>query len=212
MVATIEHPRDNFHDTSGVGQAAVLVGRPIQVEATITALLADPRWKRLIDPTRIGVAGFSAGGYTSLMLVGEVPRFRRFIDYCRRYAEDALCAEAPRMEAEAKRQGRTLEQLMDDLQGELTRWGAPARPAREGGVRNGAATAWCSTRQVQAQLIAGLSLLRGRRPRPAPGENAARLAPLVPTLVGVKAVAGADHRTFIPPCTPEIAKNNPIGC
>ena len=32
VVATLEHPRDNFHDTSGVGGAAVLVGRPIQVQ------------------------------------------------------------------------------------------------------------------------------------------------------------------------------------
>src|SRR5262249_48617985 len=30
VVATLEHPRDNFHDTSGVGNSSVLVGRPIQ--------------------------------------------------------------------------------------------------------------------------------------------------------------------------------------
>ena len=29
VVATLEHPKDNFHDTSGVGHASVLVGRPI---------------------------------------------------------------------------------------------------------------------------------------------------------------------------------------
>jgi len=212
VVATIEHPRDNFHDTSGVGQAAVLVGRPIQVEATINALLADPQWKRLVDPTSIGVVGFSAGGYTSLLLVGAVPRFRRFIDYCRRYAEDALCAEAPRMEAEAKRQGRTLEQLMDDLQGGLTRWGPPADP------RVKAAFAMAPLSLVFDEAGAGaidrpVFLYYGDADRVLrPGENAARLAPLVPTLVGVKAVAGADHWSFIPPCSPELAKNNPMIC
>ncbi len=39
IVATLEHPKDNFHDVSGVGYASVLVGRPIQVKATITLLL-----------------------------------------------------------------------------------------------------------------------------------------------------------------------------
>jgi predicted dienelactone hydrolase len=34
----------------------------------------------------------------------------------------------------------------------------------------------------------------------------------VPTLVGVKAVAGADHWAFIPPCSPELAKDNPMIC
>jgi predicted dienelactone hydrolase len=212
VVATIEHPRDNFHDTSGVGQAAVLVGRPIQVQATIDALLADPQWKRLVDPGRIGVAGFSAGGYTGLLLVGAVPRFRRFIDYCRRFAQDELCAEAPRLEAEAQRQGRSLEQLMDDLQADLTRWGSPADP-----------------RVKAAFAMAPLSLVfdeagAGRIDRPVflyygdadrvlrPQENAARLAPLVPTLVGVKAIAGADHWSFIPPCSVELAKHNPTIC
>jgi predicted dienelactone hydrolase len=212
VVATIEHPRDNFHDTSGVGQAAVLAGRPIQVKATISALLADPQWKNLVDPARIGVAGFSAGGYTSLLLVGAVPRFRRFVDYCQRYAGDTLCAEAPRIEAEARRQGRTLVQFMDDLQGQLTRWGPPSDPRVKAAFAMAplslvfdAAGAGAIDRPVFLYYGDADHVLR-------PAENAARLAPLVPTLVGVKPVAGADHWSFIPPCSPELAEANPMIC
>jgi len=212
VVATIEHPRDNFHDTSGVGQAAVLVGRPIQVKATIDALLADPQWKGLVDPARIGVAGFSAGGYTSLLLVGAVPRFGRFIDYCRRFAEDELCAEAPRLEAEARRQGRSLEQLMDDLQAALTRWGPTSDPR----VKAAFAMAPLSLVFDEAGAAAidrPVFLYFGDHDHVLrPQENAARLAPLVPTLVGVKPVAGADHWSFIPPCSAELAKANPTIC
>src|SRR3546814_5668267 len=66
-----------------------MAGRPIQVSATISALLADPRWKRLVDADRIGVPGFSAGGYTSLLVVGAEPRFDRFLSYCERHPGDA---------------------------------------------------------------------------------------------------------------------------
>src|SRR3546814_17786498 len=79
IVATIEHPRDSFRDSSGNGHAAVMAGRPIQVSATISALLADPRWKRLVDADRIGVAGFSAGGYTSP--IGRAPCRDRVCQY-----------------------------------------------------------------------------------------------------------------------------------
>jgi predicted dienelactone hydrolase len=58
IVAAITHPKDNFRDSSGDGHAVVQVGRPIQISAAITYLLQSPRWKPLIDPNRIGVAGF----------------------------------------------------------------------------------------------------------------------------------------------------------
>src|SRR3546814_20502984 len=56
IVATIEHPRDSFRDSSGNGHAAVMAARTLPVSATISALLADPRCKRLVDADRIGVA------------------------------------------------------------------------------------------------------------------------------------------------------------
>jgi predicted dienelactone hydrolase len=121
VVATIEHPRDNFHDQSGVGYSSTLVGRPIEISETISALLDDPRWKPLIDPNRIGVAGFSAGGYTSLLLVGAVPQFNRFLAYCNRYPDDEpTCTDARRLTSP--------EDFLAQAQKDLTRWGATADP------------------------------------------------------------------------------------
>ncbi|GAB2565497.1 hypothetical protein ISP15_13830 [Dyella jejuensis] len=208
MVATLEHPKDNFHDVSGVGTAAVLVGRPIQIKATITTLLDDPRWKPLIDAHRIGVAGFSAGGYASLLIVGAVPQFRRFVDFCNRYPNDqGVCHDAKRMRAEARSHGQTLEQVMDDIESQLARWGNTADP-----------------RVKAAFVMAPLSLVfdkagTAKIDRPVflyygqddhvliPKENAEHIRPLVKTLVAVKRVPLADHWVFLDPCSPELAKD-----
>jgi dienelactone hydrolase len=75
IVATVEHSGDNFADNSGLGTDGVLIGRERQMSALIDAVLADPALAAHIDPARIGAAGFSAGGYTALLLAGAVPRF-----------------------------------------------------------------------------------------------------------------------------------------
>ena len=213
LVATIEHPKDNFRDQSGNGQSAVLVGRPIQVSAVITMLLNDRRWKSLIDPARIGVAGFSNGGYTSLMLVGAVPRFERFIEYCKRRPDhEPICGPMRELTALASSQGRTVTQIVSTMQGDLTRWGGTEDP-----------------RVKAAFVMAPLGLLFDaeglvRVKEPVflyyseedqvliPSENAGRLRPLLKTLVGVKTVPRADHWVFLSPCSEALAKDAAMLC
>ena len=67
IVATIEHPKDNFHDTSGNGQPkSWLAAAPDQ--GNDQQACSPTRAGKPVDANRIGVAGFSAGGYTSLLL------------------------------------------------------------------------------------------------------------------------------------------------
>lgn len=213
IVATLEHPKDNFHDTSGVGHPPVLVGRPIQVKSTITTLLNDAQWSKLIDADRIGVAGFSAGGYTSLLLVGAVPHFARFIYYCNHYPKDpVVCHDRAKIEAEARSEGKSLQQWADDIQGSLNRWGDTADP-----------------RVKSAFAMAPLSLIFEKDgiekiDRPVflyygdadhlliPPENAARIRPWIKNLVGAKVVHNADHWVFIDPCTAVLKKENTMIC
>lgn len=212
VVATITHPGDNFRDASLDGHAEVWGGRPVQVSAAIDALLHDPRWRALIDPDRIGVAGFSNGGYTALMLVGAKTHVPRFADYCARYAHDAMCAGADTYRAEAARHGQTLEQFLQGIQDHLDDWGSTSDPR----VKAAFAMAPMSV-MFDADGLSGVdrpvflyygeadSLLR-------PSENAARIRPLLKTLVGVRAIPKADHWVFIPPCTRELAAEVPEIC
>lgn len=207
IVATLNHPKDDFEDTSGVSHIEVLAGRPIQVKSTITTLLADPHWKGLIDASRIGVAGFSAGGYTSLLVAGAKPRFDRFIGFCDRHPDDqGVCGNASKFRAEAARSGQTPEQVLDGMQGQLGRWGDTTDP-----------------RVKAAFVMAPLSLIfdehgfdnvripvflyYGQNDRVLlPDENARHIAPLLKTLVAVKEVPRADHWVFLAPCSDALAK------
>lgn len=206
VVAAITHAGDNHRDSSLDGRPEVLGGRPVQVSATIDMLLRDARWKALIDPDRIGVAGFSNGGYTALLLVGAVPRIARFTEYCARSPADKLCQGADAYRAEAAKRGQTLEQLFQGMQARLTQWGRTSDP------RVKAAFVMAPLSLVfDADGLSGIhrpvflyyseqdTLLR-------PSENAARIQPLLKTLAGVRTIPKADHWVFIPPCTRELAE------
>jgi predicted dienelactone hydrolase len=211
VTATLEFPEDNFHDSSGDGQAVVMGGRPIQVSATITMLLADSRWKNLIAADRIGVAGFSAGGYTSLLLVGAVPRFDRFIDYCERYPDDkGTCGLVKQLPILAP--GMSEKGYAEVLQKTFTRWGKTDDPR----VR----AAFVMAPQSISFDEEGLATIN----RPVllyyaqhdqvllPQENVLHIAPLIKTLIGTKMIPEAGHYVFLAPCSPQLTKDAPEIC
>jgi predicted dienelactone hydrolase len=212
IVATLEHPKDNFHDTSGVGYAPVLGGRPIQVKATISRLLDDPTWKASIDASRIGVAGFSAGGYTSLLVVGAKPTFSRFIDYCHRYPGDDTCASVKPFTTRAAAAGLTVPQMMARIQKDSTQWGDTADPRVKAAFVM-APLSLVFDKAGAASIDRPVFLYYGQNDHVLrPSENAEHLRPLMHTLVGVKMVPKADHWVFIPPCSPGMAKEVPVLC
>jgi predicted dienelactone hydrolase len=95
VVASLDHPGDNFRDANGPAAAtdAVLLGRAWQIRALLNAVLTDETVGPSVDPGRVGALGFSAGGYTTLLLAGAVPDFRRLERYCRVKKKTVFCGE-----------------------------------------------------------------------------------------------------------------------
>lgn len=212
VVATLEHPRDNYHDQSGVGRAPVLDGRPVQVQAVISYLLDDKTWSRRIDATRIGVGGFSAGGYTSLLLVGAVPDFSRFISYCARYPGDDLCAGADKFRAEAASHGQTVEQVMQSIQQDFGRWGKAADPRVKAAFAMAPLSLIFDDAGV-ASIDRPVFLYYGQDDRVArPKENALHIAPSIHHLDTIKQIPAASHWVFLAPCSAAMAKRLPVMC
>jgi len=207
IVATLNQLGDYFRDTSKVGTIEVLAGRPVQVKATISALLDDPHWKTLIDAGRIGVAGFSAGGYTSLMLAGARPQFVRFVDFCDHYPQDKdVCGHRAEFEATAAKQGKTMQQMLNDMEGQLGRYGDTADP-RVKAVFVMAPLSLIFDEHGFDNVHIPVFLYYGQNDHVLPPEaNAKHIKPYLKTLYAVKEVPHADHWVFLPPCSAELKK------
>ncbi len=96
IVVTVTHPGDSDHDPAAWRSDRVLVGREYDLRAALDAVLDDEVFGAHVDRDRIGVAGFSLGGYTALTLAGARPDFGRFGTYCQDTgAPPATCAEGP---------------------------------------------------------------------------------------------------------------------
>lgn len=208
VVATLNHLGDYFRDTSKVGKIEVLAGRPVQVKAAITTLLDDPTWKPLIDASRIGVAGFSAGGYTALIVAGAKPRFDRFVAFCDQYPQDKdVCGHRSDVEAEAARQGKTVVQALDDMQGQLGRYGDTADP-RVKAIFAMAPLSLIFNEHSFDNVRIPVFLYYGQNDSVLPPEaNAKHIEPYLKTLYAAKEVPRADHWVFLTPCSPELAKD-----
>lgn len=70
LVAAPRHLGDSHDEPGGRGTDVQLVGRPWQIKAVLDLLLSDARFAPRIDAGKIGMAGFSAGGYTTLAMLG----------------------------------------------------------------------------------------------------------------------------------------------
>ena len=92
IVVAPRHLGDSYDKPEGRGSDVQAIGRPWQTVATLDAVLADARLSDAIDPERIGMVGFSAGGYTTLVMAGARPDFSLLAAHCKAHSDDAeLC-------------------------------------------------------------------------------------------------------------------------
>jgi predicted dienelactone hydrolase len=79
---------DSAGHTEGRDSGRSLLDRPRQAVRALDTALADPRFADHADSARIGMVGFSAGAYTTLVLAGARPDFARATAYCRDHGDD----------------------------------------------------------------------------------------------------------------------------
>lgn len=88
VVVAMNHTGDNYADQS---RSADIMDRPRQVSRVIDHMLSTWEGHATIDPQRVGMFGHSAGGFTTLVIIGGVPDFTKIGPMCRQQPGDFAC-------------------------------------------------------------------------------------------------------------------------
>lgn len=82
VVAALNHPGDTERDKSLFYDLSIYMQRPLDVKRVIDYLTGASPLAITIDPNRIGIYGFSRGGYTALVAIGANPDFALGLPLC----------------------------------------------------------------------------------------------------------------------------------
>jgi predicted dienelactone hydrolase len=123
-VVAVDHPGNNGRDPMTVGGAVLYWERPGDLTTALDKVKSDPLIGPHLDLGRLSAAGFSAGGFTTLVEAGARVDFDRFVRFCDAHPDDGICApqrefQFSRTEAEAFFRGPAgaaeLAHVKDDL-------------------------------------------------------------------------------------------------
>jgi predicted dienelactone hydrolase len=92
VVIAITHIGDNTDDQSYAGNRIDLIDRPRQAKVALDWILSSWPGRLNLNPRRIGVFGFSLGGFTSLVLIGGTPEIARMAQLCDSKPDAPECA------------------------------------------------------------------------------------------------------------------------
>src|SRR5215831_7492745 len=195
VVAAVTHTGDNYRDQSGFNRVE---NRPRHIKALIDYMLSSWPDREVLDPARIGMFGFSAGGFTALVAIGGLPDLSRGAPYCAAHPDEWGCR-------------RVRE----------TRMAPPSAPpiAFVHDTRIGAAViaapaiGFSFSPEGLAGIKAPIQLWRGDSdeilPHPRHAHNVYEGLPVKPEY---RVVSNAGHFAFMAPCTPALERVAPETC
>jgi predicted dienelactone hydrolase len=194
VVAAVTHTGDNYRDQSGFTRVE---NRPRHIKALIDYMLASWPQHDRVDPMRIGIFGFSAGGFTALVAIGGVPDLSGGPSYCAAYPDEWACR---RIREAGTRSSAAPAAFVHD-------------PRITAAVIAAPAIGWSFTPQGLAGITTPIELWRGDSdeilPHPRHAQNVYEGLPTKPEY---HVVPNAGHFAFLAPCTPALANIAPEIC
>lgn len=201
VVIAVDHPGNNGADKMTVAGSLMFWERPGDLAAALSAVAADPLIGPQLDLSRLGVAGFSAGGFTALAAAGgraDLPRLRSF---CAANPADGVCR--PQVEFPLTQEDQAKAFASPAFE-------AAERRAREDhAIPNVRAAFVMGPAIVQAfdpdslsAMKAPVAIIAGEADTVAPpATNAAPAAKAIPGAT-IELLPGVGHYDFLANCTP----------
>ena len=112
IAAAVNHPGNNALEPYTPQGFALWWERANDMSEVLNALLKDSQFGPRIDPSRVGAAGFSLGGFTAIELAGGIGTHARLQEFCKSKNADAMCkpqVEFPDLEDKAAAVAQTPE-------------------------------------------------------------------------------------------------------
>src|SRR5471032_197737 len=119
IVVAVDHPGNNGLDTMTPAGAALWWDRAEDLRLALKAAAEDPVIGSHMDLSRVGAAGFSAGGFTALVAAGGRVDRAHFARFCSANPDDGVCR--PQRESSFTEQDYAELFKHPDIQAELAR-------------------------------------------------------------------------------------------
>jgi predicted dienelactone hydrolase len=198
VVAAVTHTGDNYRDESQFGR---LESRPRHIKVLIDHMLASWRQRDALDRRRIGMFGFSAGGFTALVAIGGTPDMATSGPYCAAHPDEWSC--------------RRLRERKVELSADASRpppnWVHDPRIAAA--VIAAPAVGYAFSAEGLAGVKIPIQLWRGDSDEILPHPNYAQAVyDRLPTKPEYHVVPNAGHFAFLAPCNAALAAMVPDIC
>jgi len=95
IAAAVNHPGNNALEPYTTQGFLLWWERAKDLSNEIDQMLADKTFGSRIDSKRIGAAGFSLGGYTTIEIAGGITQLSLYRDFCRSSQADGICVSPP---------------------------------------------------------------------------------------------------------------------
>jgi predicted dienelactone hydrolase len=198
VVAAVTHTGDNYRDQSQVGR---LENRPRHIKVVVDYMLAMWQHQEALDPFRVGMFGFSAGGFTALVAIGGTPDMRTVAPHCAAHPDEWSC--------------RMLREHKVDLSASSS-MAAPNwvhDPRIVAAVIASPAVGYAFSAEGLSAVTVPIQLWRGDSDEILPQSNYAQAVyDRLPVKPEYHVVPSAGHFAFLAPCTPALAARVPEIC
>lgn len=200
VVAALTHTGDNSDDQSYTGNHFNLVDRPRQVKMVLDWLFSSWPGRSHLDVRRVGMFGFSLGGFTTLVEIGGTPELDRTAQLCSTRPDAPECNFIKTTHGDGLEPPKEKPQWVHDPRIKAAVVAAPAvgflfgpGDLKHAGIP---VQLWRAEKDSQAPDPWNSAVVRKELPHP-PDEHV---------------VPGQDHYVFLAPCSDALAAAVPVIC